>query len=214
MAKTATKTRVTKKQVIAHRTRAVKDTSPTWEGCEAWTADEFHRHFKRAMDYYRLESDIKSYKPVVVKWMEANDYSKRDVAAFKKIKDSRISTTMGAVTACLNRGMTPHRIDFNSGRDTAAWLRTEIVKVLAEGKDDVDPAEAAAEKEAAKKDVYTPSIQERVREAAYRMTEELEEAIESLEKAIEMEPTFQEAIIELARVKDLKPQQTNPIDQL
>jgi hypothetical protein len=181
MAKTATKTRVTKKQVIAHRTRAVKDTSPTWEGCEAWTADEFHRHFKRAMDYYRLESDIKSYKPVVVKWMETNDYPKRDVVAFKKIKDSRISTTMGAVAACLNRGMTTLRADFNQGRDTAAWLRTEIVKVLAEGKDDVDPAEAAAEKEAAKKDVYTPSIQERVREAAYRMTEELEDAIESFQ---------------------------------
>ena len=179
--KSATKTRVTKKQVIAHRTRAVKDTSPTWEGCETWTADEFHRHFKRSMDYYRLESDIKSYKPVVVKWMETNDYSKKDVVAFKKIKDSRISTTMGAVAACLNRGMTPQRIDFNSGRDTAIWLRAEIVKVLAEGKDDVDPAEAAAEKEAAKKDVYTPSIQERVREAAYRMTEELEDAIESFQ---------------------------------
>jgi len=41
-----------------------------------------------------------------------------------------------------------------------------------------------------------------------------EEAIESLEKAIEMEPTFQEAIIELARVKDLKSQPTNTIDQL
>jgi hypothetical protein len=113
--------------------------------------------------------------------METNDYSKRDVAAFKKIKDSRISTTMGSVSACLNRGMTPQRIDFNSGRDTSAWLRAEIIKVLAEGKDDVDPAEAAAEKEAAKKDVYTPSIQERVREAAYRMTEELEDAIESFQ---------------------------------
>lgn len=179
MAKTATKTRVTKKQVIAHRTRVVKDTSPTWEGCEAWTADEFHRHFKRAMDFYRLESDIKSYKPVVVKWMETNDYSKQDVAAFKKVKDSRVSTTMGSVAACLNRGMTPQRIDFNSGRDTAAWLRTEITKVLAEGKNDIDPAEAAAEKEAAKKDAYTPTIQERVREAAYRMTEELEDALES-----------------------------------
>ncbi len=179
MAKTATKTRVTKKQVIAHRTRTVKDTSPTWEGCETWTADEFHRHFRRSMDYYRLESDIKSYKPVVVKWMETNDYSKKDVAAFKKVKDSRVSTTMGAVAACLNRGMTPQRIDFNSGRDTAVWLSAEIVKVLAEGKDDIDPAEAAAEKEAAKKDVYTPSIQERVREAAYRMTEELEDALEA-----------------------------------
>jgi hypothetical protein len=133
------------------------------------------------MDYYRLESDIKTYKPVVIRWMESVGCAKTDIIAFKKIKDNRISTTMGAVAACLNRGMTPLRIDFNSGRDTAAWLRAEIVKVLAEGKDDIDPDVAAAEKEANKKDVYTPSIQERVREAAYRMTEEIENAIESFQ---------------------------------
>jgi hypothetical protein len=48
--KSATKTRVTKKQVIAHRTRAVKDTSPNWEGCESWDADKFHKHFRTSMD--------------------------------------------------------------------------------------------------------------------------------------------------------------------
>jgi hypothetical protein len=179
--KAVTKTRVTKKQVIAHRTRAVKDTSPVWEGCETWDDNTFHRHFKRSMDYYRLESDIKSYKPVVVKWMETVGCTKADISAFKKIKDSRIGTTMGAVAACLNRGMTPQRADFNQGRDTAAWLRAEIVKVLAAGKDDIDPDVLAAEKEASKKDVYTPSIQERVREAAMRMTEEIENAIENFQ---------------------------------
>lgn len=178
MARTTTKTRVTKRQVIAHRTRVVKDTSPTWDGCESWTADQFNRHFARSMDYYRLDSPIKSYKPVVVKWMETNDYDKQDVAMFKKVKDNRVNTTMGAVAACLNRGMTAHRADFNNGRDTSNWLRTEIDKVLTDGKDDVDPLEAAAEKEAAKKNVYSPSIQERVREAAFRMTEELEDALE------------------------------------
>ena len=177
----AKKSRITKKQVIAHRTRVVKDTSPTWEGCESWDADTFHRHFKRSMDYYRLESDIKTYKPVVVKWMETVGCTKSDVTAFKKVKDSRIGTTMGAVAACLNRGMTPLRADFNQGRDTAVWLRTEIVKVLTEGKNDIDPEVEAAEKEAAKKDVYTPSIQERVKESAYRMTEEIENAIESFQ---------------------------------
>ena len=181
MAKVATKTRVTKKQVIAHRTRAVKDTSPVWEGCETWDGDKFHRFFKSAMDYYRLESDIKTYKPIVVKWMESQGVTKADIAAFKKVKDSRISTTVGAVAACLNRGMTPQRADFNSGRDTAAWLRAEIVKILAEGKDDVDPEVAAAEKEAAKKEVYTPSIQERLREVALGMTEEIEKAYESFQ---------------------------------
>jgi hypothetical protein len=181
LAKVATtKTRVTKKQVIAHRTKAVKDHSPVWEGCETWDADTFHRHFKRSMDYYRLESDIKSYKPAVVKWMETVGCTRADVTAFKKVKDSRVGTTMGAVACCLNRGMTPLRADFNNGRDTAAWLRAEIVKVIAEGKNDIDPDDAKAA-EAAKPAVYTPSIQERVKEAAYRMTEEIEDAIEGFQ---------------------------------
>ena len=176
----AKKSRITKKQVTAHRTRAVKDHSPVWEGCETWDADTFHRFFKRAMDYYRLESDIKSYKPAVVKWMETVGCTKADITAFKKVKDSRVGTTMGAVACCLNRGMTPQRADFNNGRDTAAWLRAEIVKVIAAGKDDIDEVEAKA-LEAAKPAVYTPSIQERVRDAAYRMTEEIENAIESFQ---------------------------------
>ena len=180
MAKTATKTRVTKKQVIAHRTRTVKDTSPVWDGCETWDGDAFHRFFKKAMDYYRLESDIKTYKPVVAKWMESVGCTKADITAFKKVKDSRVGTTMGAVASCLLRGMTPQRADFNNGRDTAAWLRERIVEVIREGKDDIDEVEAKAA-EAAKPTVYVPSIQERVKESAYRMTEELEDALEGFQ---------------------------------
>ena len=180
LAKVATKTRVTKKQVIAHRTRAVKDTSPVWEGCETWDGDKFHRFFKSAMDYYRLESDIKTYKPSVVKWMESVGCTKADITAFKKVKDSRINSTMGAVACCLNRGMTPQRADFNNGRDTAAWLRTEIVKVIEAGKNDIDEVEAKAIEDA-KPAVYTPSIQERVKETAMKMTEEIEDAIEGFQ---------------------------------
>jgi hypothetical protein len=179
--KAATKTRITKKQVIAHRTRTVKDTSPVWEGCESWDGDTFHRFFKRAMDYYRLESDIKTYKPIVVRWMEGIGCAKADITAFKKVKDSRVGTTMGAVAACLNRGMTPQRADFNNGRDTAAWLRAEIVKVITAGKNDISEEDAKII-EAAKPAVYTPSIQERVREASLKMTEEIEDAIEGFQK--------------------------------
>ena len=93
----AKKSRITKKQVIAHRTRAVKDTSPTWEGCETWDGDKFHRYFVNAMTYYRLESDIKSYKPVVVKWMETVGCTKADIGAMKKVKDNRINTKLWRV---------------------------------------------------------------------------------------------------------------------
>jgi hypothetical protein len=132
------------------------------------------------MNYYRLESDIKTYKPAVAKWMESVGCTKADIIAFKKVKDARVGTTMGAVACCLNRGMTPQRADFNQGRDTAAWLRAEIVKVIEAGKNDIDEVEAKAQ-ELAKPAVYVPTIQERVKEAAYRMTEELEDAIEGFQ---------------------------------
>jgi hypothetical protein len=201
--KNTTKTRVTKKQVIAHRTRAVKDHSPQWEGCETWDADKFHRHFKSAMDWYRLESDIKTYKPFVVKWMTDIGCAKEDILAMKKVKDSRISTTMGAIASCLLRGMTPQRADFNNGKDTNEWMRNAIVTTLKEGKDDVDPEEAKAA-EAAKPTVYVPSIQERVRDSAYAMTEELEDAYESFQQDPENFDPKSFKILSLLRGKGVK----------
>jgi len=174
------KSRVTKAQVTAHRTRAVKDNSPKWDGCAEWSGDQFHRYFKNAMEYYRLESDIKSYKPFVVKWMTDIGCTGEDITAMKKVKDNRISTTMGAVASCLLRGMTPQRDDFNNGRDTNVWLRSEIVKVLSEGKNDISEDDAKA-LEAGKPAVYVPSIQERVRDTAYAMTDEIENAIEAFQ---------------------------------
>ena len=177
MAKTATKTRVTKKQVIAHRTKAVKDHSPVWENVETMDADQFLRHWHNAMTYYRLEFSGKDLKPAVIKWMTSVGCTKEDIAAFKKTKDNRCNTTMGAIASCLLRGMPAVRADFNDGRDTSAWLRAEIVKVIAEGKNDIDEDDAKLA-EAAKPAVVQPTIQERVKESAYRMTEELEDAIE------------------------------------
>lgn len=177
MPKTATKTRVTKKQVIAHRTRAVKDTSPNWDGCEDWSADQFYSHFRRAMDWYRLECELKTYKPTIVKWMESVGCAKQDILAVKRLKDFRINTTMGAIASCLLKGMTAQRADFNGGKDSAEWLRNAIVEAIASGKGDTE----GEEKVELKKDVYVPSIQERMREAAVRMTEELEDALEGFQ---------------------------------
>jgi hypothetical protein len=132
------------------------------------------------MDYYRLESDIKTYKPAVTKWMETVGCTKADIQAFKKVKDARVGTTMGAIACCLNRGMTPQRADFNQGRDTAAWLRAEIVRVIEAGKHDVDPEETKL-LEASKPVVIQPTIQERIKEVAMKMTEEIEDAIEGFQ---------------------------------
>ena len=173
----AKKSRITKAQVTAHRTKAVKDHSPTWDSVDSMSAQQFLRHWHNAMEYYRLEFSGKDLKPAILKWMASVGCTKEDITAFKKTKDNRVNVTMGAIASCLLRGMPAVRADFNDGRDTTAWLRNEIVKVIAEGKNDIDEDEAKAV-EAAKPAVYTPSIQERVKEAALRMTEEIEDAIE------------------------------------
>jgi hypothetical protein len=177
MAKVATKSRVTKKQVIEHRTRAAKDLSPKWDGHETMTADQFNRHFRLSMDYYRLEHSGKDLKPKVINWMSANGYTKDQIKAFKDTKDNRCNLTMGAVAANLLRGMPPVRADFNEGRNTAQWLGNAISKVVEEGKyDEVEGEDGAVDVKPA---VVQPSIQERLRDAAARMTDEIEDALES-----------------------------------
>jgi hypothetical protein len=175
----ATKTRVTKKHVAEHRARQTKDLSPKWDGHEAFTADEFSRHFRISMDYYRLESSGKELKPKVINWMSVNGYTKEQIKAFKDTKDNRCSTTVGGIAANLLKGMPPVRADFNEGRNTAQWLGAAISKIIEEGKNDDQDSEAPVEE---KITAVVPSIQERVRDAAWRMTEEIEDALESFSK--------------------------------
>ena len=174
MAKAATKTRITKKQITAHREKSNRDPSPKWDGCDDWTAEQFMSHFRKAMDYYRLEADSKFAKPAVIQWMERVGCTKSDIQAFKKTKDFRCGVTMGAVAHCLLRGMTPKREDFNNGRDSAAWLREQVAGVIETGKHDIE----AEEKKEEKPPGIVINIQDRLREASFKMTEEIEDALQ------------------------------------
>ena len=166
------------KHLAEVRAKKGRDFSPKWEGHETWDTNQFLRQFHSAMAWYRLESSAKELKPKVIDWMGRQGCTKEDISAFKKTKDNRCGMTMGAVAACLIKGMPAVREEFNNGRDTAVWLRTEINKVIEQGRDDVDDSDTVVE---IKKDVYVPSIQERLREVSLGMTEEIESAIEAFQ---------------------------------
>jgi len=169
-----------KKESIALREKAKRDYSPSWVGCETWDESKFLRYFHSAMQYYRIESSGKELKSKVIDWMGKNGYDKKTIAAFKKTKDNRCGMTVGSIAACLLKGMQSCRGDFNKGRDTATWLGAEIAKIIDEGKNDIDE-EAVAASAADKPAVYTPTIQERTRDAALAMTEEIENAYENFQ---------------------------------
>ena len=165
------------KASITIRQNAKRDFSPKWDGAELLDGESFTRHFRQAMNWYRLESPEKTLKPKVIDWMGRNGYDKEDIQSFKKTKDNRCSQTVGAIAACLIKGMPDSHPGFNQGRSTGEWLKKEISKVIAEGKDDID--ESVVEKvEVKTAAVYVPNIQDRLREAAGDMSEELDYAID------------------------------------
>lgn len=160
------------------RENAKKDHSPIWIDCETWTDEQFHRNYKRAMQYYNFEFSNKDLKPAVLKWMADNGYDKATIAEFKGLKDWRCNSTMGGIASCLLRGMTPQRDGFNKGRSTVDWLKGEIDAALIDGVGDAKLAEDAEEAKNKTASVQV-TIQDRVREASFAMTTELEDALEA-----------------------------------
>lgn len=200
MARAATKTRVTKKHVAEHRSNTKRDLSPKWDGHETWSADQFSMHFRRSMEYYRLEFSGKDLKPKIINWMSQAGYTKDQIAQFKNTRDNRCNVTMGAIAANLLKGMPIARADFNEGRSTSQWLGEAIQKVINEGALDTRDDEETE----IKATVPVVTIQERVKEATFTMTEEIEDALESFSADPEAFDPKQFKVLNLLRGKQVK----------
>ena len=108
MARTATKkVRVTAKHVAQHRVNSKRDLSPRWEDCENWSADQYMKNYREAMQFYNTNYTGKDLKPQVIIWMQHNGYTDEQITLFKETKDWRSTVTIGSIAACLNRGMLP-----------------------------------------------------------------------------------------------------------
>jgi hypothetical protein len=153
---------------------AKRDRSPKWEGAEEWGGTEFSRRYREAMSYYNLEHSGRELKVKVIDWMGRNGYDRDQIRAFKDTKDWRCSIVMGAIASCLLRGMPESRPDFNGGRNTAEWLRTAIANAVADGKEDEVPV-VEVKKVAAPE----PTIQEKIRDQAVKISEDIDYTIDS-----------------------------------
>jgi hypothetical protein len=166
-----------RKSKAAHLTEARsakgRDHSPKWDNVDTMSEDEFSRHFRISMDWYRLESSGKDLKPKVITWMAANDFTKDQIALFKKTKDWRCNLTVGALVANMLKGMPDNRPGFNEGRSTSKYIKDSIAKILEEGKNDVEE-----EEDTTKPVIPAATIQDRLRETAGKMSEEIDYALD------------------------------------
>lgn len=194
--------KVKSKRVVARTvtSKSKKDLSPNWEGSAEWPIDKFYAQFHISSLYYRSEYGGKELKPQVIKWLTQKGVDKSIITSFKRTKDWRSHLTMGTVASCLLRGMPEQRDDFNNGKNTAEWLLSEVHKVIDSG--DYNAEEATTED--AKSTTVQPSIQERLREVAMSMTDDIESAIESWQSDAEAFDPKAFKVLNLLKGKDAK----------
>jgi hypothetical protein len=176
-----------------------RDHSPKWDNVDTMSEDEFSRHFRISMDWYRLESSGKELKPKVITWMAANDFTKEQIATFKKTKDWRCNLTTGSLVANLLKGMPDSRAGFNEGRSTSKWIKESINKILEEGKNDIEE-----EEDTSKPIIPLVTIQDRLRETAGKMAEEIDYALDEFTTNPESFDPKAIKILNLLKAKEAK----------
>jgi len=167
------KVRVTSQSI---RENAKRDLSPKWDGAGDMSPTEYAAYFREAMKYYRLESSGKELKPKVIDWMGRNDYTRDQIQAFKKTKEWRCNLTMGAIASCLLKGMPATKQGWNNNASSAEWLKEQIADAVEAGKWDIEEVEAV---KTAKAVAPVMNIQDRIREQAVGMSDEIDAAIDS-----------------------------------
>lgn len=163
-----------------------KLTEPSWEDYDKLTGEQFHRKRQGSHQWYYENYKTSDLMPAVWAWMERNGYSKEDIKKAKIAPESVISTTAAIVCKMLNNGMPetykPAAEYWDSLPGTTGELKpaSEFVKKRIEealnAGQQVKQEQEKKEEEQRKIEKYIPSIQERIREATYQMTEFIEQA--------------------------------------
>jgi len=164
-----------KKNRAVPRTRGgSKLASPKWDDWDKMSGEDFHRFKERARSWYYDNYKPADLLPHVFKWMEREGYGKKQIQCAKKADHGRISVTGAIVAKLLLDGMP----DFNQ-KEADYWtalpgtgdvlhpstefLKRRIDEAIEAGSKVV---EETKKEETKNKNVYVPTIQERLHHAA------------------------------------------------
>lgn len=129
-------------------------------------------NYKRAKDFFHFEVDRKEYLPIIKAYVKKN-YDKATQQAIFKNNDGAIAYAHVAAYCYYMNNNLAELIP----EDSHNWMTGFFVDRLAEkGKTII--AEVKAEESAKPKNVYVPSIQERIKEASGNIIAEIEEVVD------------------------------------
>lgn len=163
--------------------RGGKLTEPSWEGWEEWTGEQYHRALQSTRDWYYQNYKPADLYPFVGTWMEKNGYDKEEVKQVKAAPGHCLSITAGITAKMLLNGMPDYNEKHDKYWETLPGTMGNVAPATVFLKKRIEEAKQQGaylltqkkEVEEEKKNVYKPSIQERIREQVNIQTEEIEE---------------------------------------
>ena len=173
-----------KKKTVARRT---KNTNiPDFEGSAEWNGKEFSRAKDAAFEYFRLEKKSSDYKKYVLDYVKTSEKWKEHHATINKAPDNKFNSTLGAICNLVTQGMPDVHPKYNEWWESlpgtmgtpkphSEYINKWLEEILNVGEKVV---EEKKEEEVKKKDVYVPSIQDRIREATIGMVQDFEQALD------------------------------------
>ena len=164
--------------------RGAKLDSPSWEGWEEWTGEEFHRKSTYAREWYYHNYKPVDLYPAVIQWMnqQGDEFTTEDIKQVNSAPGHALSITAGITAKLLLSGMP----EYNEKEDKyweslpgtmgnlkplSVFLRKCINKAKIAGKPILDAKKEVVKEKA---NTYQPTIQERMREACIIMADDIE----------------------------------------
>ena len=223
MAKASAIAKKPKKKVVRGAPRikrGAKLTEPSWEGSAEWAGEKYHRFRQATHAWYYENYKPADLYPAVFAWMKDNEYTAEQIKQAKAAPTSALSVTAGIIAKMINNGMPDYHEAHNSYwqslpgtngevKPASVFLAKRVERAIDEGSKIV---EVKQEEEKDKKDVYVPTIQERIRDQAHLQSEEIDEWLDGFvtdkknfdPKGFDFKAHFQKTNVTQAHARKLK----------
>jgi hypothetical protein len=171
------------KAQLAPRRRGGKLSGPSFDNWERLAPQAFGKLQRAATDFYYQEYKPADIVPYFYTWMKSNGYTPKQIAAAKK---GNVRPTAGIYARILLDGCPDINPEYKAYWENLPGTGGEMKphsyhlhkwaeEAIAKGEVVV---EEVKEEEAAKKNVYVPTIQERIRDQSQEMAEDIDEWLE------------------------------------
>ena len=208
--------------------RGSKLTDPNWNGWEEWSGQQYHKFVQGTREFYYQNFKPADLYPFTWTWMGQNGYTKEQIKQAKAAPGFTLSVTAAITSKMLLCGMplyNPKEDEYwqslpgtmGNTRPADEFLRKRIEECIVAGKVIVDEKAEEAEE---KKDIYVPTIQERIRDQARIQAEALEEWLDGFisdkktfdPKGFDFKKHFTEMGVTQAHARKLKGFYENELD--